>query len=224
MKPWYKLPQGRSRLARDRVVAAYYCPKLAYGPLVGKLNLRGEIDMKAGASGIVRPVGARVEFEDDYPRKSPSAFVRRGQFEPQNATRHFRGDRSCCLWFVRAADGWDPANPHSFEHFLQQLLVFFDRQLDYNATGEFPGQVWAHDRPIAEIYLEEQLGGDQELMQAFMAFRRGAGSVGDTLCPCRSGRLLADCHEAEFIDLRQRLRGLEFKVDDPRELEKKLEE
>jgi hypothetical protein len=224
VKPWYKYPEGRSRLARDRIVAAYYCPKLSYGPLVGKVNLRGEIDIEAGPSGIVRSIGTHVQFDETYPRKAPSAFVRRGQFEPQNASRHFRGDRSCCLWFGRAEDGWDPADPHAFEHFLQQLLVFFDRQLTFDAIGEFPGAVWVHDRPIAEAYLEERLGGDTGLVRAFKEFRRGATIGGDVACPCRCGQRFADCHEVDFIDLRQRLRGLEFDVDDLRELKKKRDE
>jgi hypothetical protein len=124
---------------------------------------------------------------------------------------------------VRAEDGWDPGYPHAFEHFLQQLLVFFDRQLTYDAIGEFPGQVWAHDRPIAQVYLEDRMDGNETLIAAFKAFRRGGGPVYDQNCPCRSGQSFADCHLPDFADLRQRLSGLEFDADDLREIEQKTQ-
>jgi hypothetical protein len=222
VKPWYKFPEGRSRLARDRDVAALYVPKMAYGPLVGKLFLSGEVGIVTEPSGIVRTVHTRIQFDERYPYISPEAFVRKGQFEPQDATRHFRGDRSCCLWFVRAEDGWDGSHSHAFEHFLQQLLVFFDRQLCYDAIGEFPGDVWAHDRPIAEIFVEDRLGNDAFLVDAFKTFRRGGRPFRVDACPCRSGNRFAECHEAEFVDMRQRLSGLKFETNDPSELEKKI--
>jgi hypothetical protein len=223
VKPWYKFPEGRSRLAGDRAVAALYVPKMAYGPLLGELALRGDVDFTAGSSGIVRTVRAQIQFRGDYPNQAPQAFVRRGQFEPQVATRHFRGDGSCCLWFVRAEDGWQAGDPHAFEHFLQQLLVFFDRQLAYDAVGEFPGKVWVHDRPIAQSYCEDRLERNPMLIEAFKVFRRGLGPSAGGPCPCLLGRTFAQCHQLDFVDLRQRLSGLKFDTSDPVELNQKHE-
>lgn len=220
MKPWYRLPQGRSRLARDREAAALYVPLLSFGPLCGKIHLRGVVHMTVGDSGIVRSIPTRIEFPDDYSRSEPSAFVGRGFFEPQTAVRHFRGDGSCCLWYTRAEDGWNGHAADAFEHFLQQLLIFYDRQLTYDAIGEFPGPVWGHDRPIARLFLEDRLS-DASLIDAFKAFRRGKGVAPGAPCPCGSARQFETCHLVEFADLQHRLSGADFATYDQRELDQK---
>jgi len=192
---------------------------MRFSPLVGDVALRGPVEIES-RSGIVRTVDASVRFRARYPAQSPLAFVRRGQFEPQNAERHFRPDRSCCLWFARAEDGWNPQDPNAFEHFLQQMLVFFDRQLTYDSIGDFPGETWRHDRPIADLYLEERLGGDTDLVAAFKAYRHGRHPRHVVECPCGSGEPFAQCHEADFVDLRHRLAGLELGAHNPQAVAK----
>ena len=221
MKPWYVLPEGRSRLARDRKIAAIYAPHLIFGPLFGKLTIHGKIDLTTGTSGIVRSIPTRIEYPDAYPLLEPLAFVEQGLFEPRSADRHFRGDGSCCLWYTHAEDGWNGQAQNAFEHFLQQLLVFFDRQLTFDAVGEFPGPVWAHDRPIAELYLEHRLC-DSKLIAAFRSFRRGEGTRAGAACPCGRAASFENCHLEEFMELRQRLSGARFGDEEFRELERKL--
>jgi len=223
VKPWYILPEGRSRLARDRLVVKHYAPDLAFGALTGKLQLKGNVQITAASSGIIRSIGTLIIFPDLYPRHSPKAFVERGKFEPQTARRHFRGDNSCCLWFNRADDGWNGELSGTIEHFMQQLLVFYDRQLTFDAIGEFPGPAWPHDRPIAELYLESYLT-DRKVIEAFGQFRAGRYSAISELCPCGRDALFGDCHRGVFVDLQRRLSGSNFSSKDLEMLERKEEE
>ena len=221
---WHIPAEGRSRLARDRDIVRELTPKLRYGPVTGIIKLTGVIDIVDEKTEIIRSIGTRIVFPHDYPRLSPSAFVVGDRFTPRSAARHFRADGSCCLWYARSEDGWNRTDPYALAHFLQQLIIFYDRQLTYDATGEFPGPSWGHDRPISELYLQDRLGDNESAIAAFRRFRAGAFGDPDAACHCGSGAPFAQCHLNDFNDLRNRLAGQRFDESDLSILERKEDE
>lgn len=83
--------------------------------------------------GVPTSIAVRLAFSYDYPQSEPRAFDA-GESFPHHANRHFYEDGSCCLW-LELESSWDPADIDALESFLDQLAVFFDRQLICDATG-----------------------------------------------------------------------------------------
>src|SRR6266567_1096614 len=160
-KAWYQR-DGGERLAQDRERIAAAFPGLSYqiDEQAGRVFLEGTITLLAEC-GISTPIQVRVEFPDDYPEHEPRVYDAAQRF-PHEADRHFYSDGQCCLW-LPPESRWDAKDPDGVCRFLEEVAVFLDQQLTYEALGKgrWPGRQRSHgDAGYVEFVLE-LLGGDQ---------------------------------------------------------------
>jgi hypothetical protein len=125
---WYE-GAGAARLDHDlEIVASREELALKFvsepgeaGALVGTITVRLR-------SGIGYAVETRIEFPDDYPHSEPRAFETGGRFKHE-IDRHFYPDGRACLWLEKFETQWRPDDPDALGIFLDQVLVFYLRQL-----------------------------------------------------------------------------------------------
>ncbi|MGH9893421.1 MAG: YecA family protein, partial [bacterium] len=85
--------------------------------------------------------------------------------------------------------------------FLDELALFFDRQLVFEVTNRWPGPSWAHGLPGYWSFSVELLGSEA-LVDAFLA----STSTGrNDPCPCRGPRKFKRCHLSQFETLAQKI-------------------
>src|SRR5260221_13747542 len=128
LKNWYEFDSGAERFTLDKKWLANSYPNLYYrtDALTGTRCLQGRMTLVAEC-GIPNHIPIRIEFPLDYPYHEPHAYEITDQF-PHIANRHFFPDGQCCLW-LPPESRWDKNNPDALCYFLDQLAIFFDRQL-----------------------------------------------------------------------------------------------
>lgn len=198
-KPWYER-DGGARLAQDRaLVAASHYAGLTFS--IDRANhrcvLAGEI-VYASESGIKTPVSVRIVFPDEYPRQEPRAYDVADRFV-HDADGHFITDREggkcCCLW-LKWETGWSAHDPDALLAYLDQVVLFFHRQLIFEAGGrkEWPGPARDHFRGYYD-FLKERLDVDDDVLRLFLLRLEQYGShPRHGACPCGSGRPYRECH------------------------------
>jgi hypothetical protein len=143
-KPWYER-DGGVRLARDREIVAANYPNLIYriDEKAKRVHLEGYIILRSEC-GLPAKVQVRVEFPDSYPQEEPLAYGASDRF-PHIPDRHFLPDGKCCLW-LQPQSQWDAEAPESLLQFLDQVAVFLDQQLVFDALGGkfWPGNEYGH--------------------------------------------------------------------------------
>lgn len=195
---WWDGRRGAERLARDKVIVAEEQPELRWVEVGGALKLEGNFIVKL-ASGIPERVWFEILFPSDYPQHEPAAFEPKGRFLPHDVERHFfTANGRCCLW-LDVASPWRAGDRDALRTFLDQLAVWFHRQLVYEANPDagWPGQEYAHS---AEAYFQYFLE-DWGLSPATLV-RLGPGFVGllgsNGPCPCGSGAQYRRCHQPQI--------------------------
>ena len=194
-KLWYK--DGDSvRLADDKALIVDRYPGLVFriDDEMERVYLEGLITILADC-GVPTSIAVRLEFPYDYPQREPRAFDATEAF-PHEINRHFYEDGACCLWLAPESS-WDPSDPDALASFLDQLVIFFDRQLIYDATGgiDFPGKFRGHGDAGYLEYAEELLGCNSPLMMALTPVLANSALVGrNKKCPCGSGVKYKRCH------------------------------
>jgi hypothetical protein len=155
--------------------------------------LEGQIRFVADC-GIATPIRVRLTFPVDYPETEPRAFDAEDRF-PHDADHHYFSDGQCCLWLDLASE-WDSTDPEALLRFLDQLTLFFDRQLTYEATGVWPGGERPHGWDSATVdFVLELLNGDQQLLEALTPTLANRPATGrNSPCPCGSTRKFKRCH------------------------------
>lgn len=158
-------------------------------------------------SGIPKSFEVRVDFPDGYPAQEPRIYETAGRF-PRHPDRHILPDGQCCLW-LHPESKWEPDSPDSLLQFLNQALVFFERQLICELYPEdpWPGGERGHGfRGYAE-YAFDLLGGDERLFSSLTPVLAGESDVGrNDGCPCGSGIKYKRC-------CLQRVEEVERRVD-----------
>ncbi len=155
-KTWYQRDEGE-RLAQDRDRIASVFPGLSYriDEQAGRVFLEGTITLEAEC-GISTPIQVRVEFPDDYPEHEPRVYDAAQRF-PHEADRHFYPDGRCCLW-LPPESRWNEKDPDGLCRFLEEVAVFLDQQLTYEAVGKgrWPGRQRGHgDAGYVEFVLDD---------------------------------------------------------------------
>src|SRR5579863_1085353 len=143
--PWFTRDNGK-RIAHDRELVAKNYPQLQYEIEEQQpVRLRGRLLFVSG-SGITTSVAVRIDFHECYPGLEPKAYDDENTF-PAELDRHLLPDGRCCLW-LPARSRWKPYDPDALLAFLDEVAVFFDRQLVYDATGrkKWPGGEYPHGR------------------------------------------------------------------------------
>lgn len=199
-QPWYKRNGGALFQRDDGIVRAYY-PGLTWtfdqSGLLARLH--GSITI-VEAGGIGTPVATRLEFPSDYPASEPVAFETEHRFEWEAERHIFETSGQCCLWLAPFSK-WRREDPEALRAFLDELAVFFDRQLVFDATKRWPGPAWDHNVFGYWQFAVEQLGGEAQATDFITGRRSGRNDA----CPCGSGRSYKRCHLSQHETLARRI-------------------
>jgi SEC-C motif len=196
-KAWYEKGEGSARLAREKLLVAEY-PTLKYvaEEETGTLSLEGRFAYDS-QSGIKDEIKVRVVFPFDYPDREPRAYDSDSHF-PHTLERHFYddgyADGRCCLWLPPKSK-WNPNDPESLRVFLDELAIFFERQLIFDATGTWPGAEYDHGSNGYLQWIKEILENSEQLVEIFSTVLGGSAKLGrNKICPCGSGGKYKRCH------------------------------
>jgi len=190
---WLRERRRRRLRADDELVRTQH-PGLSLVRHDGADEFVGSITI-GSESGIKTQIPTRILVPDTYPADEPVAFDV-GETFPRDPDAHINPDGSCCLW-LRWDSGWDGRQPDGILKFIDQLLVFFHKQLLYEATGRkrWPGDARGHAQDGYKEYVCEALNIDRPVLAAFIpVLADWAGTDKYSPCPCRSGKRLRWCH------------------------------
>ena len=200
-------------MAAERSLVASYYPELSFKiDRVAKLvALEGDISIRADCA-IRRRIPVRVKFLSDYPRSEPQAYDSSSRFI-HDRDGHFYTDGRCCLW-IDCATEWNGNDADALLHFIDQVVVFFHRQLVFEAGGRraWPGPARGHGPYEYVEFLREQLQVSPEafsqLLPAFENYRNFSKYVS---CPCGSRKAFKWCHGARVQEIIGRVGGAKLR-------------
>lgn len=200
-KAWFERAEGATRLAHDQALVAREYPSLSFriDRESGDVYLEGSLVYRS-ESGIPTEVPIRIDFPFDYPNREPRAFDVAGLFE-HSWDRHFANkEGACCLW-LPPKSRWNISDPDTLLTFLDEVVLFFHRQLIYDATGrkDWPGPQYGHRLDGYEQWIAEEFDNEGAL-RAFVPVLNANLKIGrNDRCPCESGRKFKRCH-AEILE------------------------
>lgn len=209
--PWYEA-DGGARLAADQArVAASDYRSLAFRIDQKERRCVLEGDLVFGSqSGIRTPVAVRILFPHEYPRLEPVAYDAGTRFV-HDADGHFvsdeHNDGRCCLW-LNWESGWSPEDPDALLRFLDQVAVFFHRQLVFEAGGRtrWPGPERGHGADGYYEFLREALSVDDASLRSLLPALEQFGSFRRYgMCPCGSRRPYRECHFERIAEIVHRV-------------------
>jgi hypothetical protein len=105
------------------------------------MNLEGDFVLQTDC-GVTTSIAIRMAFPRDYPESEPTAFDAAGRF-PVSTDRHIIKDGQFCLW-VPPCSPWDRDDPSRLPRFLDEVTVFLERQMTFEAIGVWPGGQYKH--------------------------------------------------------------------------------
>jgi hypothetical protein len=193
-RPWYERDGGTRFVHDDTLVREHY-PGLRYrmDDYAGRAWLEGTMTLRT-ESGIPTTLCVRVEFPDGYPNREPRIYETAGRF-PRHPDRHMLTDGLCCLW-LRPETKWDPEDPDCLLRFLDEAILFFERQLirEMYPDEPWPGGERGHGLLGYAEYVSELLGDNGQRLWALTPVLTGAVRVGrNAVCPCGSGTKYKRC-------------------------------
>lgn len=196
-KAWYERSDGAARLAHDRALVCASYPTLSQriDEEARRVHLEGTLVFRAEC-GIPTEVEVRVDFPLDYPSREPRAYDSAARF-PHTMDRHFSTEDGCCCLWLPPKSLWDPFSRDALLPFLDEVVVFFDRQLVYDACGqvEWPGGQYGHGAAGYRAWVLEEFGGSADAVAACVPVFDGTLDVGrNDRCPCGIGRKFKHCH------------------------------
>lgn len=217
-KPWFERRNGRELFAERALVEEHY-PDLSFriDPDSGLMCLQGNITLQADC-GVTTEISVRIVFPTGYPDLEPAAFDAAGRF-PVSDDRHIIAGGRFCLW-LPPCSRWDKNDPNKLLRFLDEVTVFLERQLIYDATGgkEWPGSQYEHGRAGYEQFMLSALGGCEDHFRALFPAIAGQDDPGrNDPCPCGSNKKYKRCHAqvVEEIVSRIGLRTLNYLYKKP---------
>jgi len=205
-RPWYERDGGR-RLAHDQKRVAEMCPDLVYhiDKQRGRVFAKGKITLLS-TCGIPTHIPIRLDFPDNYPQQEPLVYDIEHRFL-HRAERHFCANGQCCLW-LPPESRWNAKDPEGLCRFLEEVAVFFDRQLVYDAEGKgiWPGGERDHNDAGYTEFILDMLDGDRQMLSLLAPILANKTKVGrNHQCPCRSGRKYKKCHQDTIDAIRRKV-------------------
>lgn len=157
--------------------------------------LEGDFVLKADC-GVPTTIRIRIRFPSNYPSSEPVAYDV-GAFFPRDVDRHILSSGAFCLWLPPCSP-WDEADPNgSLLRFLDEVTVFLERQLVYDATGakQWPGPQYRHGKYGYLDFMLSILSGNEKHLTALLPVILGKLSPGrNEVCPCASQLKYKRCH------------------------------
>lgn len=192
--PWYQR-DGGGRLAHDEALVRKHYPGLSHrvDAYASKAWLEGHMTLLT-ESGVPKRFQVRVEFPQNYPEREPRIYETAGRF-PRDPDRHMLPDGLCCLW-VRPETKWKAEDPDCLVRFLDEAILFFERQLiqEMYPNEPWPGGERGHGLLGYKEYVSELLDEDEDLLSALRPILAGAYRAGrNEACPCGSGTKYKKC-------------------------------
>jgi hypothetical protein len=192
---------GRARLEHDKAIVAEDQPNLAYvAQRDGSLALVGDFTFKL-PSGSPQRIATRIEFPVGYPNHEPLAFETDRRFR-HDADHHFYGNDRCCLW-LDVETRWRSSDPGALRRFLDELKVFYYRQLmmEANPNLPYPGPSRGHGTLGYLEHLEERLRlRTVDLPRLIRAL--DGGVYRNAPCPCGRRIRYRKCHRRAIVRYR----------------------
>ena len=205
-KPWYEQEHG-ARLKHDQQRLAQTFPGLVYtiDDKARQVTLEGMMTLRAEC-GVPTEIRVRVVFPANYPSQEPRAYDVEARF-PLTADRHFYPDGQCCLW-LPPDSGWNSTDPEGLCRWLEEVAVFFDRQLVLEAEGKdtWPGDQRPHGDAGYLQFVQEILGDGPHVLAAFAPTFAQRGAPGrNSSCPCGSSQKYKGCHLERVEEVKRRV-------------------
>lgn len=184
---------GGARLTHDRALIVERYPGLSYRihAVSKRILLEGHLILR-GDSGVPERIEIRIEFSDQYPFQEPT-IIEVGKRFPHIVDRHFHANGACCLW-LPPKSRWKGHEPDGLLSFLDEAVLFFDRQLICDVVGYFPGPQWGQGYEGYIEYVQEQLGNDRVFVALVPVFTTDLNPGRNDLCPCGKSRKYKHCH------------------------------
>jgi hypothetical protein len=192
-KAWFERSDGNVLRAEEALVKGFY-PGLRFQLDADgrRINLEGNFVLQTDC-GVATSIAIRVVFPRDYPESEPTAFDVASRF-PVSADRHIIKDGQFCLWLPPCSP-WDKDDPNRLRRFLDEVTVFLERQMTFDATGTWPGGQYKHGRRGYEEFMLALLHGDTAHFAALFPAILGHAHPGrNELCPCGSQKKYKRCH------------------------------
>ena len=210
IKPWYE-KGGGARFSSDRALVEVSYPSLRFEVKDTRVSLEGNLTIIAEC-GIRTDIATILKFPWSYPDCEPVAFDAQKRFKAwpdrRIEDRHLNQEGWCCLWLPPCSP-WDANDPVALRAFLDQLVVFYHRQLIYDATGIWPGQAYGHGRDGYVEFIRERLGGEAGLAELLVPIITRQVTIGrNDRCACGEDRKFKYCHLQVVEDFRRQI-GLE---------------
>jgi hypothetical protein len=233
--PWFTTPHGALRLKAEQQRIAQRYPNLEFlaDKKSGEVTIEGTITLRTRVSGVPTPISLRIVLPKSYSRGEPRAYVTGRRFEWGNLDGHVLDSGKLCLWLDTrspwqgrdATAGWDRASPDALLRFIEQVVVFCERYLVWEAGGKksWPGGESAHGGLGYVEYVHEALGLELETLKKFApAFGTKDRIDPYAACPCGSGKKYRFCHRRQVHELRRRCRSWDLEQDFARWIEQQL--
>lgn len=199
-RPWYERNNGARFKLDDSIVRAC-CPELEwrFDPGTRLARLEGAITL-VEPCGVKTSVATRIEFSLAYPEREPVALETGHRFSWSQENHILPSNGICCLWLPPLSK-WDHEDPEALRMFLDELVVFFDRQLVFEARGKWPGASWDHGVSGYWEFVIEELGSEA----AADCFLLSRALTRNDFCPCKSGKKYKRCHLSQHEVLARRI-------------------
>jgi hypothetical protein len=185
----------------------------------GRMNLEGDFVLQTDC-GVSTSIAVRLVFPRDYPESEPTAFDAVGRF-PVSADRHIIKDGQFCLWLPPCSP-WDKEDPNRLRRFLDEVTVFLERQLIFEATGGkiWPGDQYKHGAEGYEEFMLALLDDDDAHLSSLFPVILGKVHPGrNEFCPCGSQKKYKHCHSDATAEIVRRIgrRTLEYLYNKPKD-------
>ncbi len=163
------------------------------------MNLEGDFVLQTDC-GITSSIAIRVVFPKNYPDSEPTAFDAAGRF-PVMADRHIVKDGQFCLW-LPPCSRWDTDDPNRILRFLDEVTVFLERQMTFEATGTWPGGQYKHGPHGYEEFMLAILNGNAAYFASLFPVILGKVDPGrNEPCPCGSQKKYKRCHSDAVAEI-----------------------
>jgi hypothetical protein len=206
-KSWFERNEGQLLQQQQLLVKAHY-PGLAFqvDSESGRMLLEGDFILKSEC-GIPTIIRIRIRFPSNYPLTEPTAYDVEAFF-PRDVDRHILSSGAFCFWLPPCSP-WNEAAPDaSLLRFLDEVTVFLERQLVYDATGgkQWPGPECRHGKYGYLDFMLSILEGNEELLNVLLPSILGKMSPGrNDVCPCGSQLKYKRCHAGLVEELVSRI-------------------